>query len=92
MRLSAIYNMDIYSAEGQYVGNVKDLILDLQEGAITRLLLVPWKNMKGDPKRVLKEQSIRYESVKSVGDVVVVSGKQESTSQQATPEEINDLR
>ncbi|MGC8649087.1 MAG: PRC-barrel domain-containing protein, partial [Candidatus Micrarchaeia archaeon] len=38
MNLSDIYNMDIYSDGGQYIGAVKDAILDLEKGEVSRLL------------------------------------------------------
>ncbi len=93
MKLSEIYRMDIYSDSGQYLGEVQDLILDLEKGEVSRLLTVPWKNAKGEVNSLIKKKSILYKSVKNVGDVVLVSapasGNYEATA--ATREELNDL-
>ncbi|MCL5433809.1 MAG: PRC-barrel domain-containing protein [Candidatus Marsarchaeota archaeon] len=93
MKLSEIYNMDIYSDGGQYIGEVKDVILDLEKSSVSRLLMNEWKNMdKEAAKRVLQQKSVLFKNVKNVGDVVLVSipthTKPEST---ATATEVGDL-
>ena len=90
MKLSEIYRMDIYSDGGQYLGEVQDVIVDLERGEVSRLLMVPWKNAKGEAKSVLKQKSILYKNVKNVGDVVLVSAPT-PTSQEASKEEADDL-
>ncbi|MDE1761960.1 MAG: PRC-barrel domain-containing protein [Candidatus Micrarchaeota archaeon] len=82
--------MDIYSDSGQYLGDVQDVIVDLEKGELSRLLTIPWKNAKGDVKVVLRQKSILYKNVKNVGDVVLVStspGRAEDVSR----EEASDL-
>lgn len=73
MKISEIYRMDIYSDGGAYLGEVQDVIIDLEKGEVSRLLMVPWKTIKGDAKNALRRKSILYKSVKNVGDVVLVS-------------------
>ncbi len=90
MKLSEIYRMDIYSDAGQYLGEVQDVIIDLERGELSRLLMVPWKTAKGDSKLVLKNKSILYKNVKNVSDVVLVSSPL-TTSQEAKKEEVDDL-
>ncbi len=92
MKISEIYRMDIYSDDGQYVGDVQDVIIDLEKGEISRLLMTPWKNAKGDANLVLKKKSILYKSVKNIGDVVLVGGAASGSREEAASrEEINDL-
>ncbi len=91
MRISEIYRMDIYSDSGQYLGDVQDVILDLEKGEISRLLMIPWKNTKGDANSALKRKSILYKSVKNVGDVVLVSSPSGVKEEGASKEELNDL-
>ena len=81
--------MDIYSDAGQYLGEVQDIIIDLEKGEVSRLLMVPWKTEKGDVRTILRQKSILYKSVKNVGDVVLVSAP--SMPQEATKEETADL-
>jgi sporulation protein YlmC with PRC-barrel domain len=91
MKISEIYRMDIYSDDGQYVGDVQDVIIDLERGEISRLLMTPWKNAKADANTVLKKKSILYKSVKNIGDVVLVGGSSGVKEESASREEINDL-
>ncbi len=91
MKISEIYRMDIYSDDGQYVGDVQDVIIDLEKGEISRLLMTPWKSAKTDATTMLKKKSILYKSVKNVGDVVLVSGPMGTKVETASREEINDL-
>ncbi len=82
--------MDIYSDSGQYLGEVQDVILDLEKGEVSRILMSPWKNLKSDVKSALKKKSILYKNVKNVGDVVLV-GSAPQAGNDATREEAEDL-
>ena len=75
MKISEIYRMDVYSDSGQYLGDVQDIVIDLEKGEISRILMTPWKSVKSDAAGLLKKKSILYKSVKNVGDVVLVSVK-----------------
>lgn len=77
MRLSRIYGMDIYTDGGKFFGRVQDVIVDLEKGEVVRLTTEPLTSITRDEaKRILREKSLLYKSVKSVEDVVVVSGGQ----------------
>ena len=82
--------MDIYSDAGQYLGEVQDVIIDLERGEVSRLLMVPWKSTRGDTKVMLRNKSILYKNVKNVSDVVLVSAPLAS-AQEARKEEVDDL-
>ncbi len=73
VRLSKLYGMEIFTDGGKYVGSVNDIILDLEAGEVTRLLLEPLSNSKEKTKEIIKEKSVIYKNVKSVEDVIVVS-------------------
>lgn len=90
MKLSEIYRMDIYSDSGQYLGEVQDIIVDLEKGEVSRLLMIPLKGMKGDMRRTLQQKSVLYKSVKNIGDVVLVTAPS-ITGQETSKEEVNDL-
>ena len=78
-RLSEFYGMDLYTQKGMYVGKVEDVILNLEKGEIMRLSL---KSFKGstfngdDVKRILQSESIAYDDVLEVGDIVLVQRQQ----------------
>lgn len=91
MKISEIYRMDVYSDSGQYLGDVQDVVIDLEKGEVSRLLMTPWKSVKGDAGNLLKRKSILYKSVKNVGDVVLVSTPSGLREENASKEEINDL-
>ena len=90
MKLSELYRMDVYSDAGQYLGEVQDVIVDLEKGEISRLLMIPWKTAKGDVKTTLRQKSILYKSVKNVADVVLVSAPNVAVDN-TTKDEVNDL-
>lgn len=68
--------MDIYTDKASYVGKVYDIIIDLQKGEVVRLTLEPIKAAsKDEAKRIFKEKTVMYKSVKSVDRIVLVSGQ-----------------
>ncbi len=75
MKISEIYSMDIYSDNGQYLGEVRDAIIDLERGEVSRLLMQEWRSSdKTEVRRILQQKSVLFKNVKNVGDVVLVSG------------------
>ncbi len=73
MNLSELYGMDIYTEDARYLGKVNDVIINLETGKIVRLTTEPLKAVsKEEAKKILKEKSVLYKYVKSVGDIVLV--------------------
>jgi len=74
-RLSELYGMDIYTIKAQYVGQVQDVILNLDKGEVMTLCL---KSFRGgglaseEVRKVLQEDSISYDEVVEVGDIILV--------------------
>ncbi len=94
MRISEVYSMDIYSDAGQYLGEVRDAIIDLEKGEISRLLMDEWKNMDRDEvKKMLQYKSILFRNIKNIGDVVLVSatGQGAKPSDTSASAEVSDL-
>lgn len=74
MRVSDLYNMDIYTDSGQFLGEVKDATVDLEKGEVSRLLMVEWKAASRDgAAKALQQKSILFRNIRNIGDVVVVS-------------------
>lgn len=74
MKVSKIYGMDIYTDSGKFLGRVQDVLIDLEQGKIVRMVMEPLASVsKDEAKRILREKSVLYSSVKSVEDVVVVT-------------------
>lgn len=75
VKLSTVYSMDIYTDGGRFLGRVQDIVVDLEKGEVLRLTMEPLSSITRDEaKRILKDKSILYKSVKSIEDVVVVAG------------------
>ena len=89
MKLSDLFHMDVYSDAGQYLGDVQSIVVDLESGEVSRILMIPWKGLHGDIKNTLKQKSILYKNVKNVGDVVLVTSQ--GSPGTATREEEADL-
>ena len=80
MKISKVYGMDIYTDAGKFLGRVQDVLIDLEQGKIIRLVMEPLSNIsREEAKRILKERSVLYSSVKNIEDVVVRS--EEHTSE-----------
>ncbi|MCL5099795.1 MAG: PRC-barrel domain-containing protein [Candidatus Marsarchaeota archaeon] len=92
MKVSDIYSMDIYSDNGQYLGEVRDAIIDLEKGEVSRLLMEEWKNASEDETRkVLQQKSILFKNIKNIGDVVLVSAAGPTAKAQSSSVEVSDL-
>lgn len=73
-RLSELYGMDIYTKKAEYVGKVEDVILNLETGEVMRLCLKSFraKTLPDDEvKNILQNESIGYNDVVEIGDVVI---------------------
>ncbi|MCL4383252.1 MAG: PRC-barrel domain-containing protein [Candidatus Marsarchaeota archaeon] len=80
MRISTIYNMDIYSDAGSYLGEVRDAIIDLEKGEVSRLLMIEWKNADNEEmKKILQNKSVLFKNIKNIGDVVLVSSSKQTS-------------
>ncbi len=74
LNVSSLYGMDIFTVSGKFVGKVQDVIIDLEKGEIIRISMESLSNVrsKDEARKILKDKSILYKNVKSVGDVVIV--------------------
>jgi sporulation protein YlmC with PRC-barrel domain len=93
MRITEVYNLDIYSDNGQYLGEVRDAIVDLEKGEVSRLLMEEWRNSdRVEAKRLLQNKSILFKNIRNIGDVVLVTQQgQLQTQQESSSPELSDL-
>jgi len=74
IKISQLMGMDVYTDNATYVGKVYDVIIDLQEGRVVRLTLEPIRaTSKEEAKRIFREKTILYKSVKAVEKIIIVS-------------------
>ena len=74
------------------LGEVRDAIVDLEKGEVSRLLMQEWKSSdKTEVRKILQQKSVLFKNVKNIGDVVLVSGTGASskTESAASPEVID---
>lgn len=91
-RLSKLYGMDIFTDGGKFLGRVHDLVVDSEKGEIVRIMLEPLQGANPEEtKRLIRERSIMYKSVRSVEDVIVVSKGDTRLSQAPSQEEQDAL-
>ncbi len=92
MEISEIYNKDVYTDSGQYLGEVRDAIIDLEKGEVSRLLMEEWRNPSRDEvKRIVQGKSVLFKNIKNIGDVVLVSTSAQATRQEPSSAEAADL-
>ncbi len=75
VKISEMYGTEIYTSKAKHIGKVEDIILNLQKGEIMRITLAPLKSgflSKSKVEEILKENSISYQDVEEVGDIVLV--------------------
>ena len=86
MRLSKLFGMDIYTADATYKGKVFDIVINLEKGRLETITTEALKaRSKQEAKKIISEKSIPYKNVKSVKDIIIVSGK--ATAAEEPPKE-----
>lgn len=79
VRLSKVYGMDIFSNDAGFIGKVADVILDMERGEVVRVTTEALKNItREDATKILKEKSILYKRVTSLGDIMIVGRSSEA--------------
>ncbi len=79
MKVSEYYDMPIYSDKGRYVGEVQDVVLDLDKGEVLGL---------GFGEREGKVTTVPYENVMAIGDIILVrSGRKKRVAPKEETEE-----
>ncbi len=75
IEISKVYGKKIYDTEGKQIGEANDLILDAEEGKAVRITTKELSNLsnKRELSQTLKENSVLYERVESVSDIILVN-------------------
>jgi len=73
IKLSSIYGMKIFDTNGELLGKVKDIVLNMEAGEIVRVLMKQMKNIKAEElTSFIRENSILYKRVNSAKDIMIV--------------------
>jgi sporulation protein YlmC with PRC-barrel domain len=74
IKLSSLYGMKVFGSEGGNMGNIMDIILNLEDGSVVRLLLKSMNKIKADElTSFIRKNSILYKRVVSAKDIMIVS-------------------
>ena len=73
--ISELYGKKIISATGHWIGEVGEVVIDLEKQSVSHLLLGKIDSTKsGDMIKNLFKNSVEYSRVKKVSETILVSG------------------
>lgn len=73
VKISEMYGKPIFTGEGQRIGTVRDVIIDMEDGKAVRLTTEEMNRLSREElKTTLKDKSILYDRVMTVGDIVLL--------------------
>jgi len=77
MMLSEIYGKRIITSGGKILGDVKEIVLDIENGQVSHLLTTKLEQLarSSDVREALSKNSILYKRVKNVAESIIVSEK-----------------
>jgi len=77
MMLSEIYGKKIITSGGKILGDVKEIVLDIESGQVSHLLTTKLEQLarSSDVREALSKNSILYKRVKNVAESIIVSEK-----------------
>jgi sporulation protein YlmC with PRC-barrel domain len=74
MYVSELYGKKIITNTGHWIGEVGEVVLDLEGGAVSHLLIGKFDRSK--PKEMMRElfkNSVEFKKVKKISETIVVS-------------------
>ena len=77
MMLSEIYGKKIITSGGKILGDVQEIVLDVENGQVSHLLTTKLEQLakSSNVREALSKNSILYKRVKNVAESIVVSEK-----------------
>ena len=83
MRLSKLFGMDIYTADGNYKGKIFDLVINLEKGRLETITTEALKaRSKQEAKKIISDKSIPYRSVQAATDIIIVSSSKHAQEEE----------
>ncbi len=74
VRISELYGKRIISNEGKMLGEVKGIMLNLEDGVVSHLLLTDAETFlkSSNPRNEIQKRSIAFKRVKKISETVIV--------------------
>ncbi|MCL5675464.1 MAG: PRC-barrel domain-containing protein [Candidatus Marsarchaeota archaeon] len=78
VNISELYEKQIISNEGKILGKVKGVMLNLEDGTVSHLLLTEVQNIERSksPREELRKSSVAFKRVRKIAETIIV-GKEE---------------
>jgi sporulation protein YlmC with PRC-barrel domain len=75
MKISEIYGKKIITTGGRMIGNVKEVVLDIEKGEVSHLLTTKLENLakSSNVREELSKNSVLYKRVKNIAESIIVS-------------------
>ncbi|HVA82871.1 MAG: PRC-barrel domain-containing protein [Candidatus Micrarchaeota archaeon] len=75
--LSELYGKKIITNTGSILGDVKEVVVDLEAGEVAHLLLTKLENLSKSPdaRMELSKNRVLYTRVKNIAETIIVSSK-----------------
>jgi sporulation protein YlmC with PRC-barrel domain len=72
--MSELYGKQIITTTGNKLGSVEDVIVDVESGSVSNLLMVKTDNLmrSKDTKGVFAKSNVKFGRVKNISEVVVI--------------------
>ncbi|MCL5440345.1 MAG: PRC-barrel domain-containing protein [Candidatus Marsarchaeota archaeon] len=74
--ISELYGKQIITTSGNRIGRIEDVILDVEGGEISNLLMTKGDNLvrSGDTREIFVKNNIKFNRVKSISETVIIAG------------------
>jgi sporulation protein YlmC with PRC-barrel domain len=72
--ISELYGKQIITTTGKKLGLVEDIIVDVEEGGVSNLLMTKTDNLirSKDTRGIFAKSNVKFDKVKNISEVVVV--------------------
>jgi sporulation protein YlmC with PRC-barrel domain len=72
--ISELYGKQIITNTGKKLGSVEDIVVDVEVGGVSNLLLTKSDNLirSKDTRGTFSKNNVKFERVKSIAEIVVV--------------------
>jgi sporulation protein YlmC with PRC-barrel domain len=74
LNVSQLYGKKIISNTGHWIGEVGEVVLDVEQGVVSHFLLGKVGSAKADVMREMVKNSVEFNRVKKISETIVVGG------------------
>ena len=77
--ISELYGKQIITTSGNRIGRVEDVIVDVEEGEVSNILMTKGDNLirSRDTREVFVKNNVKFKRVKNISETVIVTNETE---------------